>query len=66
VLEFREARVRHVATPSGEVVVSTVAPAVPAFIVFAMRIGTEQHARGFQCGVQLSQHAGQFLRRDMK
>ncbi len=65
-LELREAGMRQVTTPRAQVMVSAVALAVPTFLVLAMRIRAEQHTRGFQCGMQLSQYARQFLRRHME
>src|SRR5271169_5355859 len=65
-LDFHEACSRHVAAPRLKVVVSAVAPVIPTFLVLAVRIGTEQYPRRLQCGVQLLQHARQFLGRYMK
>ena len=46
--------------------IGTVAAMIPAFFVSPVRVGTEQHAAGLQCGTQLPQHARQLLGRNMK
>src|SRR4029077_17719099 len=66
IFELYERRIQHVAAPGFKIVVSAVPPAVPTFLVLAVRIGAEQHAPWFQCGAQLSQDARQFLRGHVK
>src|SRR5260370_12352051 len=46
--------------------VPPLAPAAPAFVVVAARVGGEQHPTRFQAGIELPQYARQFLGRHMK
>src|ERR1043166_2794364 len=56
----------RVTPPAVEVVVSAVAPAVPALFIVAARIGAEQHAARLQAGAQLPQYARQLFARHVK
>ncbi len=46
--------------------IHAVAPTVPAFLVMAVRVRTEQHTTRFQTCVQFQQHARQLLTGHMK
>src|SRR6185295_17309190 len=46
--------------PVFEIVIGAVAAMIPAFLVFATRVGTEQHAARLQRGMQLAQNPRQF------
>ena len=61
-----EARVPRELFPGIEVVEGGVLRAVPAFLVGAARVGTEEHAAWAQAVSQFSQHAHDLLARDVK
>src|SRR5207237_3636626 len=61
-----ETRSRHIVAPSRKIMICTVAPAVPAFLVMAARVRAKQHTSGFQTCVQFQQHARQLLAGYMK
>ena len=60
-LQLHESGSRHVTAPGVQIVVSAVTAAIPAFLVVPPGIRAEQHAARLEGGVQLSQHAWQFL-----
>src|SRR3546814_5188948 len=56
----------HQGAPGVQVVIGAVTATVPAFLIVAARIRAEQRAAGTQGGMQLRQHARQFLGRHME
>src|SRR5437773_10862776 len=59
--ELLESRRRQVTAPGFQIVVGAVALAVPAFLVTAVRIRTEQYSARLERGPHLSEHARQLL-----
>ena len=66
VSKLNESRSCHIAAPSFKIMIHAVAPAVPAFLVMAVRVRAEQHATRFQACMQFQQHARQLLAGYMK
>src|SRR5450759_4013632 len=64
--QLDKARRCHIAAPAGQIMVGAVAVPVPALVVVASWVGTEQYPIGFQRGVQFRQDTGQRLAWDMK
>src|SRR6516165_1681962 len=52
-------RLQIAAYSTFEPVVDAVAPAAPSFLVVAARVRSEQHAAGFQAGMQSEEDIGQ-------
>src|SRR6516162_765424 len=57
--ELEESRGGQVTAPAFEIVVDAVASAAPSFLVVAARVRSEQHAAGFQAGMQSAEDIGQ-------
>src|SRR5256885_15508715 len=64
--QLHEASTGDQTTPRFPAVVGAIAFAVPAFLIVAAWIGTEEHAARLECGMQVAQHTWQLLARDMK
>lgn len=61
VVQLHETSRDKVSSPCFEIVIGAITPAVPAFLVAAVWIGTEEHATGLEGLTQLAQHPCEFL-----
>ena len=65
-IKLNESRRRCITAPSIKIVIDAVPPAIPAFLITAMRVRTEQHTTRLQTCMQFQQHTRQLLARYMK